>query len=67
MAQQQRVYIVTEEGNERVRLVRASTPAQAIRHVVKSVFSANVASQDALIDALGKGETVENAAEDASE
>lgn len=67
MAQQQRVYLVTEQGSELPRLVRAGTPAQAIRHVVKAKFTAAPASQNDLIDALGKGATVENAADEAGE
>lgn len=47
-----RIYIVEAEGQDK-RLVRAISPAQAIGHVVRSDYSAHVASQDELIALAG--------------
>lgn len=47
-----RIYVVTqtaEDGSTKVALVRAQTPAQAIGHLAKPQFAAEVASQDDLI------------------
>jgi hypothetical protein len=61
-----RIYIVTNGASD-PRLVRAPNQAQALRHIVKP-YKAEVASQDALIAALGKGVKVEDAgAEEDSE
>jgi len=61
-----RIYIVTN-GAADPRLVRAPNQAQALRHIVKP-YKAEVASQDALIAALGKNIKIEDAtAEDAGE
>lgn len=57
-----RIYIITNGASEE-RLVRAPNQAQALRHIVKP-YKAEVASQDALITALGKGVKVEDAKED---
>lgn len=64
MATATRVYVVKEEGVDKERLVRAINPAQAIRHVVRKKFSADVATQDALIRVLSSGATVEEASAD---
>lgn len=53
----QRIYIVT--GPTGSRLVKASVASQAISHVAKSAFSAKVASQDDLVEALSNGIKVE--------
>lgn len=58
----QRIYLVS--NGKDARLVRASNQAQAVRHVVRNTFTASVASQDELVDALGKGIKVEDASED---
>jgi hypothetical protein len=61
-----RIYIVTTrevEGQAPAnapRLVRAVNAAQALRHVAQ-VYQATVASQDDLIDHVGKGVKVEDA------
>jgi hypothetical protein len=55
-----RVYVVHEDGKP-VALVRASSQAQAIRHVVGDRFEAIPADQEHLIDLLGKGMTVATA------
>ena len=58
MATQQRIYIVGTVDNQ-VRLVKASVRQQALTHVANKLFTVRVASQDDLIDALGKGIKVE--------
>jgi hypothetical protein len=61
-----RYYLVHDErakpDTESRRLVRASTPAAAIRHVVSGQFRAVVADQDALIAAMDAGVKPETAA-----
>lgn len=54
-----RIYLITN-GAADPRLVRAPNQAQALRHIVKP-YKAEVASQDDLIAALGKGVKVEEA------
>lgn len=56
-----RIYIV-EDGTTTTapRLVRAISQSQAIKHVTKP-FTASVATQDQLIEALDNGVKVENA------
>ena len=44
-----RIYTVTSTNSPSVRLVRASSQAQAINHCVKNDYKATVASQDDLI------------------
>jgi len=60
-----RIYVVTDTGAQTFhgRLVRASTRAQALRHVVEPRFAVDVASQQTLVDLLGEGITVEDASE----
>lgn len=53
----QRIYIVN--GPTGTRLVKAAVASQAISHVAKSEFSAKVASQDDLVQALTEGIKVE--------
>ena len=58
MATATRIYIVsTQDGTN--RLVRATVASQAITHVAKSAFTARVASQDDLVEALSNGVKVE--------
>jgi hypothetical protein len=57
MAPSTRIYIVN--GPTGSRLVKASVASQAITHVAKSEFSAKVASQDDLVEALSNGIKVE--------
>lgn len=57
-----RIYVVTNRGDDTQRLVRATTPAQAIRHVVRGTFGVAVAAQDTPVDLLQSGVTVEDAA-----
>ena len=56
-----RIYAVTDTENEDVALVRASTQAQAIRHVVKHRFDVAVADQEQLVDLLSRGYLVKDA------
>lgn len=58
MATQQRVYIV-ETHTGKTRLVKAAVRQQALSHVANHLFTVRVATQDDLIDALGKGIKVE--------
>mgnify|MGYP000729963748 CR=1 FL=1 len=53
----QRIYIIS--GPTGTRLVKASVASQAISHVAKAAFSAKVASQDDLVQALSDGIKVE--------
>lgn len=43
------------------RLVRATSPAQALRHVATDIMAVKVASQDDLVSLMGAGIIVENA------
>jgi len=63
MASTTRIYLVN--GPTGSRLVRASVPAQAITHVAKQSFSATIASQDDLVEALSIGIKVETYGETA--
>jgi gamma-glutamyl-gamma-aminobutyrate hydrolase PuuD len=58
-----RIYIVN--GPTGSRLVKASVASQAITHVAKSEFSAKVASQDDLVEAVSNGIKVETYGETA--
>ena len=63
MATATRIYLVNgPTGN---RLVKATVASQAITHVAKSAFSAKVASQDDLVEALSNGVKVETYGETA--
>ncbi len=54
-----RIYLVGSLDGS-VRLVRASTPYQAISHVAHLQFTVRVPTQDELVNAASKGITVEN-------
>lgn len=56
-----RVYAIHHIASGTTRLVRASNAATALRHVVRSDYSAEVASQDDLIELLTSGTRVEDA------
>jgi hypothetical protein len=58
----QRVYLV--KGSDQVRLVKAASKAQAVGFVARNMFTASVAKQDELIEALTSGKTVEVAQEE---
>jgi hypothetical protein len=59
-----RIYKVTDTALNVARLVRASTPAQAVGHVTRVRFAVKVASQDEIVDALNDDVTVETAGEE---
>ena len=62
MAQATRIYVVGKKGSDDTRrLVKASSQAQAMRHVAKDVLWAGVATQDDLV-ALAPTVKVEEAA-----
>jgi hypothetical protein len=63
MATATRIYLVN--GPTGSRLVKATVASQAITHVAKSAFSAKVASQDDLVEALSNGVRVETYGETA--
>lgn len=56
----QRIYLVGTPSGE-IRLVKASVRSQALSHVANSMLTLRVATQDDLVEALGKGCVVENA------
>lgn len=60
-----RIYIVN--GGEQPRLVRAGSRSAAISHVVKTTYTAAVASQDNIVTALGQGIKVEDAGAEEAE
>lgn len=58
MAAQQRIYLVgTPDGQ--TRLIKATMRQQALSHVANTMLTVRVASQDDLVDELGKGTKVE--------
>ena len=59
----QRIYVVTN-GNGR-QLVRASSQAQAIRHIVSTEYSAEVAKPDDIVELMTAGVQVQTAGEEA--
>ena len=54
----QRIYLVGTPQNS-VRLVKASMRQQALSHVANSMLTVRVASQDDLVEQLGKGTPIE--------
>lgn len=60
-----RIYLVRDMDSTDVRLVRAGSPAAAIRHVVRPRFEATVASQDDLVQQLANEVKVETAGAEA--
>jgi hypothetical protein len=63
MATTTRIYLVN--GPTGTRLVKASVASQAITHAAKSAFTAKVASQDDLVEAVSNGVKVETYGETA--
>lgn len=59
-----RIYVVKQQDGDKTteRLVRAQSAAQAIKHVAKPQFTAEVGSQDEILR-LAKTHTVEEASE----
>lgn len=58
---QTRIYKVTLKGGHNVRLVEAASAAQAVRHVVKDEFIAEVATTKEVAYAMNAGAKVESA------
>lgn len=58
-----RIYVVVDKQRllEEPRLVRAGHPSAAIKHVAGDRLSAEVATQDTLVDLIGRGAKVEEA------
>ena len=63
MAAATRIYVVLTDTKQ--HLVRATNKVQAINHIARASITAEVASQDELIAAIGEGVKVENAMADA--
>ena len=58
-----RIYVVTSKAEGATpRLVRASHPANALRHVAVDSFSVAVAAQETLVELVADGVKVEDAA-----
>lgn len=57
-----RIYLVTDKGRP-PRLVEATHPAQAVGHVARASITAEIASQQDLVDLVRKGTRVEKAGE----
>lgn len=59
-----RIYVVTEGTSDGTKqgefMVKASSQAQAVAHVVKGRFSAEVASTDDVVRLMGAGATVQD-------
>ncbi len=65
MASNTRIYVV-RGPNKAVALVKASSQAQAVGHVVRNAYEAEVAEQDTLVQLVGEGVKVETAASTAA-
>ena len=53
-----RIYAVHDAGLDTTHLVRATSPATAIRHVTRKQYTAEVATQERIVAALTAGGTV---------
>lgn len=64
-----RIYMVADAGNTTTppRLVRATHPATALRHVAAEAFTVRVATQDDLVAAFEAGTKVETIAAEQTE
>lgn len=62
-----RIYYVADKATKKPRLVRASHPSVAVRHVAADAFDVRVASQDDLLSAFEAGVTVEKIAAEQQE
>jgi hypothetical protein len=58
-----RIYAV-RRNDEIVGLIRAGNPSQAVRHVVRQDYSANVAEQEELVSTISGGMKVQDAGAD---
>jgi hypothetical protein len=60
-----RIYAVKPKGSEGPpRLIRASTQAQAMRHVARDTLQCAVASQDDIVTAINAGAKVETSSDE---
>lgn len=67
MATKTRVYKVTPVAGGKARLVRASHPSHALRHVADEQFHVAVPDQDDLIELIQAGTPVESIAAEQAE
>lgn len=58
---EKRIYAVADKKAGVCHLVKAATQAQAVGHVVRGQFVAEVASQEVLVDLMTAGKKVEEA------
>lgn len=58
MATQSRIYAVADKAGK-VRLVEASHPSHALRHVASDTFTVKVPTQRELVDLMKKQTTIE--------
>ncbi len=56
-----RIYSITSTITNTTRMVKAHTPAQALRHVARNVYSVSVASAIDVADHMADGWKVEDA------
>ena len=62
-----RIYAVHDAGLDKTHLVRAKTPAAAVRFIARKQYTAEVATQNMLVATIHAGEQVQDAsAEDAA-
>lgn len=64
MAQKKRIYVVVDTATKVESLVRAAGKAQAIGHVVRERFTADVADQAALVRLVGAKVEVQDAGDE---
>jgi hypothetical protein len=64
MASQTRIYHVMARAGGEEFLVRAANRAQALGHVTRTIYVAEVASQEQLLQTVGRGVKVEDAGAD---
>lgn len=64
MSTKTRIYSVRNTEGNIVNLVRGASPAQVGAHMARRSFKVAVASQDDLVNAMGKSIAVEEAARD---
>ena len=57
----ERIYIVKNTETDESTLVRAGNRPQAVAHVCKALLVCNVASQEAIVEILSDGGSVETA------
>jgi len=63
-----RIYAVSDNANPgTVRLVKATHPSHALRHVAADSLSVEVATQDQLVELVSAGTTVETIQQEQAE